>query len=74
MDPATLLLIVRVLQALTAAIQVAPEVVRDVRALNDELAQMIAERRGPTPEEWADLNARLDAAHAGFQKAAAAVR
>ena len=61
MDPATILLILRWLQVLTAAAAMAPKVSRDLRELGWQIEQMVNEKRAPSGPEMAALEARMDA-------------
>ena len=62
MTPEMVLLIVRVLDLLAFGLRHAPEMVAEVQALNERLRVMAAENRDPSPEEWADLDARIERA------------
>lgn len=68
MDPATVLLILRWLQVLTAATVTLPKVAADLRELGWEIERMVNEKRGPSEAEIAALEAKLDRAHGALAR------
>ena len=66
MSPEVALLIVRILDLLAFGLRHAPEMVAEVRTLNAKVREMVEQNRDPSPEEWADLEARLERASAAL--------
>jgi len=62
MTPEMVLLILRVLDLLAFGLRHAPEMVAEVQTLNAKVREMVEQNRDPSPEEWADLEARLERA------------
>lgn len=60
MSAANLALIMKVLDLILLGVTVAPRVAAEMEALKGRLAQMVAEGREPTAQEWDTLNAEID--------------
>ena len=53
-------LIIKLIDLILIGVAVAPRVAAEMEALKGRLAEMVAEGREPTPEEWDALNAEID--------------
>lgn len=60
MNPATALLILRVLDMLVAGLELAPALKRRASGATARIKVMIEEDRDPTPEEWDELLVETD--------------
>jgi hypothetical protein len=63
MTPELAALILKYMRLLTFGLMHAPEIQLELRALNDQIAAMVADNRNPTPDERAALQERMDRAH-----------
>lgn len=54
-------LIIKLIDLILLGVTVAPRVAAEMEALKGRLAQMVAEGREPTADEWDELNADIDA-------------
>lgn len=67
MNPATLKIIVDLLALMPSVIQGVAGAVETWKRGTDLLQKMVDEDRDPTPEEWAEWQAGIDAAHGEIQ-------
>lgn len=72
MTPETALLILKVLEILSAGLRLAPELDRQRSIYLEQIEQMIRDERGPNPEEFKALLAEGDALTAEILAAVAA--
>lgn len=54
-------LIIKLIDLILIGVTVAPRVAAEMEELKGRLAEMVAEGREPTAEEWDELNASIDA-------------
>jgi len=60
MNSAAILIVLKLIDILTFAWKVAPEVKEEYRKVRDKVEQMVREQRDPTPKEWEQLNAETE--------------
>ena len=60
MDPRTLLTLAKILDLILLGTAMAPAAKAQARKLTERLRTFAAERRGPTPEEQAEIDAHTD--------------
>ena len=53
-------LIIRLIDLILVGVTVAPQVQAEMEGLKAKLAEMVAEGREPSAEEWDELNASID--------------
>jgi hypothetical protein len=59
MNPTTVGYALQLLSALPSLIQAGVEITSTVTSATQKLAELNAQGRDPTPEEWAELNGRI---------------
>jgi hypothetical protein len=64
MNPAVLLYAIQILQAIPQLLAAGQSVMGSVNQGTTALQNMLAEKRDPTPEEWAALDAQIDSLRA----------
>jgi hypothetical protein len=69
MNPTTLTLLLRGLDLLVLGIEVAPEIRNTFTTITEDVSNMLAEGRVPTPAEWARLDTLRDQVHQRIKEA-----
>ena len=60
MSTEQLTFLLRMLDIFAASIQLAPELLASYNESKTKIKQFVQEGRDPTPEEWQELNSRID--------------
>ena len=67
MNPETVIMILRMVDLLASAVIRSTAVQAEFSSLRNQISEMVAEGRGPTPAEWTSMNERADALHRELQ-------